>query len=506
MIALMILVTLILLAALPLGCILMSWLGARTPADRPGDRLMLMVWSGFLGLGAGLLTLALAVPLSPGVAAVAAAASVGLWLQPSVRSKIGEAAAGTGWTGWAGAATILAVAAFLCSGHINNRDAISYQHDMIEWLSRAGIAPGLNLVETRFGFLSSWMTFGALANHGWLTARMGSLANASAFFLAMLHLWIALKRLAGGRGGAADRLLAVAGLHAGFRGRRAGAWIGAAAIAATVLLPWTAGMTVVSGCPLYPAPVALNVPWANPDGARRDAELVRTYARWHRPTVPDDAVGIAYPSLPWLRRWLSADVSNAAGFALLLAALAASLALVPLRRRVPPAAWWSLGAGLAGIAYVILLAPVPRFGWGYLAIPPGLLAAAAGSSRAGRFALSRSPRVADALACIAILIPALGLGRMEITASEKRLRAWLEREAPCALGSHWILPPEIPLIRYDDARNEAHALRDYRPAADWKSRSTRPMYFPLEPRPGIRYRDPPRGTRGGFVKSEEASR
>jgi hypothetical protein len=298
-------------------------------------------------------------------------------------------------------------------------------------------------------------------------------------------------------------LLAVAGVHWLGRCPRPADSAKAAACAACLIVPWMAGMTVVSGCPLYPVPIALDVPWANPEGARIDAEAVRLYARWHQGTLPEEAARIAYPSVEWLRRWLAADVSNAAGFALLLLSLSAVAAVAVRRRRMTTGAWWALGTGLAGILYVVLMAPVPRFGWGFLAIPAGVLLSTVSGPATGRPRLAVASAGGALMAVALILIPVLVLGRATITASEKRLHAWMEREAPYALRIPWLLPPEIPLILYDDKANTAVALRGFRPAAGPMEPSTRPMYYPLEPGPGVRYRNPGRGAAAGFVRTEE---
>lgn len=573
MIALAIHAILFLLAALPPGVALVSWLSAAGGVERRGDRLILSLWLGLLAGGAVLLAVALVTPLTPPVFLAYLAGCFSFVLSARTRGEIRRIARGARPTEWAAPWLLLAAAVAIGAGHINNRDAISYQHDILQWLSDTGVVPGLNLIERRFGYLSSWYTYGALANHGWLRARTGSLANTLALFLALLHLWIAVVRLLGRRGRPADLfliaalplalamplalkvpvstspdfpavilsvvcawsflvlpsgrnpavallpvllaagalavklsalpLLAVAGVHWLGRRPRPADWAKAAACAACLIVPWMAGMTVVSGCPLYPVPIALDVPWANPEGARIDAEAVRLYARWHQGTLPEKAARIAYPSVEWLRRWLAADVSNAVGFALLLLSLSAVAAVAVRRRRMTIGAWWALGTGLAGILYVVLMAPVPRFGWGFLAIPAGVLLSTASGPADGRPRLAVAPAGGALLAVALILIPVLVLGRTTTTASEKRLHAWLEREAPYALRTPWLIPPEIPLILYDDTAKTAGALRGFRPAAGPMEPSARPMYFPLEPGPGVRYRNPGRGAAAGFVRTEE---
>ncbi|MBU4461432.1 MAG: hypothetical protein KJ579_12765 [Verrucomicrobia bacterium] len=573
MIALALHVILFLLAALPPGVALVSWLSAEDGVERRGDRLVLSLWLGLLAGGAVLLAVALVTPLTPPVFFAYLAGCFSFALSARVRDGIRRIVRGARPVEWAASLLLLAAAVSIGAGPINNRDAISYQHDIVQWLSDTGVAPGLSLIERRFGFLSSWYTYGALANHGWMRARAGSLANTLALLLALLHLWVAVTRLLGRRSRPADLflvaalplalamplalnvpvstspdfpavvlsvvcawsflvlprgrnasvallpvllaagalivklsampLLAVAGLHWLGRRPRPADWAKAAACAVCLIVPWMAGMTMVSGCPLYPVPVALDVPWANPEGARIDTEAVRLYARWHQGTLPEEAARIAYPSVEWLRRWLAADVSNAVGFALFLLSMAAVAAVALRRGRMAPGAGWALGTGLAGILYVVLMAPVPRFGWGFLAIPTGVLLSTGAGSATGRPRFAAAPAAGAMLAVALILIPVLALGRMTGTASGKRLRAWMEREAPYALRTPWLLPPEIPLIRYDDRAGVALALRGFRPAEGRMEPSSRPMYYPLEPGPGVRYRNPDRGAAAGFVRVEE---
>ena len=556
-----------------LALLMLAFLGA---VDRRGDRLVLALWLGLLSGGAALLAVALFVPLTPAVFAACLAAGAAFALSPRVRGEVGRIVRGTRRADWAAALLLLVVAAAVGSRPINNRDAISYQHDILQWLSDTGVVPGLNLVERRFGYVTSWFAYGAAANHGWMRARAGTLADSLALFLALLHLGTAAARLLGRRGRPADGfaavagplalampvalkvpastspdlpavilsvvcawsflvvprrtgarggllpvllaagavsvklsaapLLAVAGLHWLVRRPRPADWAAAAAGVAGLLGPWVAAMTVTTGCPLYPVPVAIDVPWANPEGARIDAEAVRLYARWHQGTLPEEAARIAFPSVAWLKRWLRADVSNAAGFALLLLALASVAVLAIRRPRLPEGGAWTLAIGFAGIAYVVALAPVPRFGWGYLATPAGVLAAALAGTWAGP-ALSRAAaRSAALVAALLVALPALVLGRTTLTASERRVDAWLAREAPAARRVYWLLPPEIPLIRYDDKAGAALTLRGHLPRAGWFEPSRRPMYYPLEPRPGIRFRDPARGAAAGFERETRGVR
>ncbi len=561
-------------ASLPSGAALMVWLGGGR-IERRGDRLILALWLGLLSGGAALLAVALFVPLAPPVLPACLAGGLAFALSPRVREEIRALASARPRAAWLPAVLLLGATAFLGSGSINNRDAISYQHDMIQWLSDLGIVPGLNLVEGRFGYLSSWAAVGAAANHGLMRARAGTLANSLALFLALLQLWIAVARLLARRGRPADvfvaaalplalgmplalkvpvstspdfpavvvsvvcawsylvlpsparadaallpvllaagavvvklsvaPLLAVAGAHWLVRRPRPAEWGRAVACGAALVVPWMVGMVVVSGCPLYPVPMALDVPWANAEGARIDAELVRNFARWHQGTVPEDAAGIAYPSPAWLRRWLRADVSNAAGFALFVLAMGATAGVAVRRRRMPPGSAWALGTGLAGVAYVVLMAPVPRFGWGFLSIPAGVFLSTVAGPAAGRSRFTERPAACGALAAVLVLLPVLGIGRTAATASERRLRAWMEREAPQALRTAWLVPPEIPLVRYDDKAGTAVPLRGFRPA-DRLEVSGRPMYFPLEPGAGVRFRDPDRGAASGFEITKDGTR
>lgn len=293
-------------------------------------------------------------------------------------------------------------------------------------------------------------------------------------------------------------LLAVAGVHWMTRRPGPGAWGRALVCGACTAVPWMAGMTVVTGCPLYPSPLCFDLPWSDPESTRTIFEVIHNFAIWHQATVPEEMAGVAYLSGRWLGWWLRADLSNVAGFALFLLALASSAVLAIRRRRLPEGGIWALAVGLAGTAYIIVMAPVPRFGWGYLAAPAGMLAAALAGVWAGPALPRAAARAAVILAALLVAVPAVVLGRTTLTASERRVDAWLAREAPAARRVYWLLPPEIPLIRYDDKAGTAEALRGHLPRAGWFEPSRRPMYYPLEPRPGIRFRDPARGAAGGF--------
>jgi len=102
---------------------------------------------------------------------------------------------------------ILVAASIIGSQLIVNRDGISYQFDLIQHLSQTGSVPGLALVHSRYGYISSWFTIPALFNHGFLQYRTAMLGNTVFIALAFLHLFSLARRIFSGAGRSPDYIM-----------------------------------------------------------------------------------------------------------------------------------------------------------------------------------------------------------------------------------------------------------------------------------------------------------
>jgi hypothetical protein len=75
---------------------------------------------------------------------------------------------------------------------IENFDTWMYHMNAVKWYGSFGIVPGLALLETRLGWISSWFALDASLNHGLLAERMYSLPG---LLVLTLLTWQALECL-----------------------------------------------------------------------------------------------------------------------------------------------------------------------------------------------------------------------------------------------------------------------------------------------------------------------
>jgi len=179
--------------------------------SRPGDRFLLAAWLGLLTLQIILLAWSLFGPITPWIGLIVSLSALALLTcSRSVRDEVSSFCAELSLPLCGVIGALAVVTAYAETQPLCNRDVLSYHFDNIHWLSRIGVAPGLGLVQQRFGFLTSWFTIPALFNHGSLTARMAPVANGFAFLLLLGHLALTAWRILRGAGRPADWFVMVA--------------------------------------------------------------------------------------------------------------------------------------------------------------------------------------------------------------------------------------------------------------------------------------------------------
>lgn len=169
--------------------------------DRIGDRFIIAVWLGVVIFAVSFLAISIVLPLSPlvGVGVIFTMAAVALRLQRTrteIRTLVSSL---SGKLVFAFISLELIVAASAAQ-NITFFDTGLYHFQVIRWLSRFGVVPGLALIHSRFGFTSSWLALAAPFNAGIFEARIGSLTGGFAFLLATLHFLICLRRIWQNRG------------------------------------------------------------------------------------------------------------------------------------------------------------------------------------------------------------------------------------------------------------------------------------------------------------------
>lgn len=545
------------------------------------DRVLLAAWTGFLGLSALNLALSAVIPLSPlalllecVVVLVLAAAN------RDVRNVFAGLLSRYRTIAFTSAVMILMFASFMGGQIIVNRDGFSYQFDLIQHLSRIGSAPGLALLHNRYGFTSIWFTIPALLNHGFMTARIASIANTYILALSLLHIFLSLRKIISGGGRFTDwiafpmftialifpvlinmpaspshdfpvvlltaavtwmiclreeslrtgstvlatpipaglplfigvlavtvkmsalPIALVGGLYFLFTRPGPIVLIKSSLICILLALPLIISSVMISGHWLYPLPPEAPVPWAlGHQWAEVESLIVKNYAKWGAGTIPEEARNAVYLSRDWLAFWVRQDSANAMALAAFLCTIIALPLWTFVRITNRRFLVWPLLMGVSGTAFLLIMAPASRFGWGYLTIIPSAMAGAIlyGRMKPGTV---RNPVWASAILLIIPVVFAAG-GQLLETKSEKRLhRAIGNGEITLTLTHLWLQPSVIPLIKFIDKEDRAYELCDHRGANDLFRVFDRPPYYAADKRIDIELRDSARGPRGGYQRTE----
>ena len=267
------------------------------------------------------------------------------------------------------------------------------------------------------------------------------------------------------------------------------AWLTAGSFV-ILLLPWIAASVWVTGFLVYPGPWNVDLPWT------LGHHLALDITHWGQP----GPLGAPSLSLDWLRNWLSLDVTHVIGFSYFLFGLVVT-AWILLRHRGRIVEFAPiLLSGFLGVIFMVLKAPSVRFGWGYLVILPCILPALYTQVLNTRFRRMNIRVPLGRSFCLAgCLVIVFGISLPVFTGSERRVREAV-REGRLTLDpcNRLLRPPVPPRIRYDDqadtASPDTRHVHDPRAYLD----GPRAMTYPLIPSPGVRFRNPEIGPRGGF--------
>ena len=195
------------------GTVILLGLDPLRVIDRSGDRAMVATWLGLLVLVNLLLALSLFAPLSPLVTATAILLLLGAALaRQKTRTELACACRQVSAANLVGVLVVMLGAAAYCSQVIVWYDSGLYHVQVVKWLSGYGLVPGLALIHSRFGFISSWFTLPAIFNHGVVAGRMMALPGALCLGLMVVHVLMAWVRIASGQSRRQDLFLGAASL------------------------------------------------------------------------------------------------------------------------------------------------------------------------------------------------------------------------------------------------------------------------------------------------------
>ncbi len=169
-----------------------------------GDRLIASLWLGTIALGVSLLATSLLWPLSPGVGTLVAGCLCLLtWRSQSICQELRQ---------WCGhlrsmhglllAGLAIAIAHFM-SRQVTWLDTGLYHYSTIRWLADFGIVPGVALLYSQLGFMSSWLALAAPLNPSIVGSHVTAVTNGFILLVAILHWFTSLNHLLFRKSGAA---------------------------------------------------------------------------------------------------------------------------------------------------------------------------------------------------------------------------------------------------------------------------------------------------------------
>jgi hypothetical protein len=534
-------------SAFSLGTALHWLAGASSFPDRPFDRFLSRTLLGLFSLASLVLLLSLTGPVRVSASSLAILVGpIAVLLGGSLRNDARLSLPLRGEAVSLAAAAVATAAA--CSGIIMVHDTGLYHYPLMRWLQEFGTNAGMASFHHRFGFSSSWLALSALLDSGPLRGRGATALSGLLMALLVTHFAVVLHRVFVRTASAADYFAAGAypflflfGMTQRFHvspspnfpaaaGVVVGCWlllqpggarpparaaillfagavfavkvstaplIAVAALAVLTCRPdrWAIAVlpvggllaaTIVAanvrstGCPLYPASYLCSESPAAVGAAKAD-EIEYETRNWARylGRMPSNAEVWA---ADWLPRWVGYYQHS----------IAAAVVAVSLFGCLLLRVWrWPLLVGLMGIAYVLWGAPDLRFGYGFAALLPGLVAMEAFAARAA----IPLPRLT--LALWTVLAAAILLSDMLY--HEHAYRKWLGRPEARWSASRLLLPQPVPKPAAYTA--SSNGIRHWMPLV---SDGCWAIDFPCTPyplRPEVVLCDSERGLAGGLCRS-----
>ena len=262
-------------------------------------------------------------------------------------------------------------------------------------------------------------------------------------------------------------------------------------IALLFLSPLMIVSIMTSGCPIYPSSIlCMDVPWRVPmEDANQALEVIRVWSHFG-PTPPDQN-----PLLWRLWEWLKFARLNFV-LLLLLAVSAFSMAYTfrSARKQGINGTPWLFGLSITGMVFILLRAPMIRFGLGYFVMTPAIMIAVVGSAYLSRRKW-QWPRLSSKTVFLfkrpvhKLMLAGLGLiGTIILVQPDVRLRL--------------LLPPAMPTAEVQ--AKQSHDVQYVAPVSDRGQCWDAPL--PCTPDSiNIRLRNPARGLKAGFVPAKHSS-
>ena len=158
-----------------------------------GDRVFAAIWLGIVILSISLLATSLVFPLSSITGVVIAIIFVFLsLLSHRTASEVVTFGKHLSPFRLLGLLAVALLVAAFTSQKITWFDTGLYHFGSIRWLSKFGAVPGLALINSKFGFTSSWFALAAPLTPKNLTSHVSAITNGFVFFIATVHCSFAI--------------------------------------------------------------------------------------------------------------------------------------------------------------------------------------------------------------------------------------------------------------------------------------------------------------------------
>jgi hypothetical protein len=288
-------------------------------------------------------------------------------------------------------------------------------------------------------------------------------------------------------------LLLVSGLFYCFKRKfRIKRLLAANTIAGVILLPMATAGTVASGCPLYPSSfMCFDLPWSIPtQKAIAEADAINGWKSWFGSPPPDTNY--------WL--WVFGEWFNGARFnQVIVALIIVSIIYIIFTLRSAKlnrlgGEIWLLLLGGVGMAFIMVKAPLIRFGLGYFLIVPGLLIATCMRPLKDKILspIVQTIKPVSESIKLPLIAPFLSLFLIGIT-----IAGFSHTKGQSRL----LLPPELPEDRI--ATQQVNNIEYSFPIDSGKCWAAElPCVGEPSDRENVQLRNPSRGIEAGFIRTQ----
>lgn len=254
------------------------------------------------------------------------------------------------------------------------------------------------------------------------------------------------------------------------------------AVTLLLLLPTITMGAINSGCPFYPvSTLCLDLPWTlSAESANYAAELIRGWNSWFGTPPPG-----ANPLLWRIWQWLQfAKLNIIMVLLLLVAVILLQITLRSARKLNVKGTLWLFGLGILGMGFILLRAPMIRFGLGYFVVPT----AAAIAVFVSRFSIGLTlSRWRPGLA----VLPVVVWGAVGFIFFSQRVQ----------LSERLILPPAMPSA--ETVLKQSYDVTYALPLNDRKLCWTAPLPC-SRGMDDVRLRNPEKGIAAGFTWADKS--